>query len=117
MGSVRLASDEHPERVLELRVLSTWAQRLRGLLGTRPDAPGVLLTRCASIHTFGMRYPLDVALVGEVGEVLAVRRGLGPGRFFSHGEACCAVERPAREEPWLEEGEHLWACSLSVDMV
>ena len=34
MGYVRLTSDERPGLVLELRVLSTWRERLLGLLGT-----------------------------------------------------------------------------------
>ena len=66
MNVVRLASDEHPDRVIELRVLNSWAERVRGLLATDADAAPVLLTRCGSIHTFGMRYPLDVAFVGAL---------------------------------------------------
>ena len=117
MGFVRLASDERPRLSLELRVLSTWPERLRGLLGTGPEAVPVLISRCGSVHTFGMRYPLDVALVGELGEVLSVRRGLGPREVFSHSDACCAIERPAAPGDWLEEGEHLWASALGVSMV
>ena len=113
-GRVRIASDERPGRPLELRVLSTWAERLRGLLGTRSDAEPVMLVRCGSVHTFGMAYALDVALVGELGEVLLVRREVPPCEVVSHLEACCAIERPACDGPWLEEGEHLWVSALSV---
>ena len=114
---MRLVSDERPGTVYELRVLGTWLERLRGLLGTGPDAAPVMLVRCRSIHTFGMGYALDVAFVGERGEVLKVERGLEPRRFAAHPEACCVMERPARDGPWVEEGEHLWACSLSADAV
>ena len=69
-GSVRLVSDERPGVMHELRLLSTWGERLRGLLGTGPDAEPAMLVRCGSVHTFGMTYALDVALVGELGEVL-----------------------------------------------
>ena len=117
MGYVRLSSDERPGLVLELRVLSSWRERLLGLLGTGPDAGPVMIARCGSIHTFGMRYPLDVALVGELGEVLAVRRGLAPGELFSHPDACCAIERPAEAGEWVEEGEHLWTSALGVSLV
>lgn len=112
---MRLASDERPELLLELRVLSSWAERLCGLLGTGESAAPVLLARCPSIHTFGMRYPIDVALVGEFGEVLAVRRALPPCEFFSHAGAACAIERPARVGEWLEEGEHLWVVAMGPD--
>lgn len=113
MGFARLTSDERPEVFYDLRVLSTWAERLRGLLGTNEGAAPVLLVRCPSIHTFGMRYPLDVALVGELGEVLAVRRGLPPREFLGHPEACCAIERPASPGEWIEEGEHLWVTAVA----
>lgn len=98
-------------------MLTTWRERLRGLLGTGPDASPVMLALCASIHTFGMRYPLDVAFVGERGEVLRVHRGLGPGAVLSCAAARCVIERPAAEGAWLEEGEHLWAASISADGV
>ena len=115
MPTVRLASDERPETVREFRVLGSWREKIRGLLGTSPDASPVMLTRCTSIHTFGMAYPIDVAFVGELGEVLEVRRGLCPRAFASHAAACCVMERPSREGPWLEEGEHLWIVSISAD--
>ena len=62
-------------------VLRSWWRRARGLLGTRLDSGArcVLLTPCASVHTFGMRYAIDVALVGESGEVLGSWRGPSDG--------------------------------------
>ena len=97
-------------------MLSSWRERLRGLLGSGEDARAVLITRCGSIHTFGMRYPIDVALLGELGEVLVSFRGVSPGEFRSHPEAWCTIERPARKGAWLEEGEQLWVVSVSVGM-
>ena len=117
MNVVRLASDEHPGRVIELRVLNSWAERVRGLLATDADAAPVLLTRCGSIHTFGMRYPLDVAFVGALGEVLRVIRGVGPREFLSHPSAWGVIERPARDGRWIEEGEHLWIVSMGIGLV
>ena len=114
---MRLASDERPDLMLELRVLGTWAERLRGLLGTRADAEPVLLARCGSIHTYGMRYPIDVALVGKLGEVVAARRALGPRELLAHAGARCAIERPAGRGPWPEVGEHLWVRAASADGV
>ena len=117
MGFARLASDEHPGRLLDVRVLTTWAERLRGLLGTSASAGAVLLARCPSIHTFGMRYSIDVALLGELGEVLVSRRGLPPREFLSHPDACCAIERPAAEGEWPERGEHPWVVSIGPEMI
>lgn len=117
MPAARLCCDESPDVLLEVAVLSTWRERLRGLLGTGPDAGPVMLALCSSVHTFGMRYSLDVAFVGERGEVLLVCRDLAPGRVRAHRRARCVIERPAREGEWLEEGEHLWVSAVSADGV
>ena len=117
MPAARLLCDERPGEELEVTVLSTWRERLRGLLGTGPDAPPVMLTLCSSVHTFGMCYALDLAFIGERGEVLLVCRGVGPGQVRAHPRARCVIERPAREGEWLAEGEHLWAASISADGV
>ena len=117
MATVRLRSDERPWVTLEPRALSGWVERMRGLLGTGPEASPVVLVRCGSVHTFGMRYPIDVALVGERGEVVRVCRSVEPGRFCSHPDASCVIERPSRPGEWIEEGEHLWVVALSADGV
>ncbi len=111
----RLVSDERPHLQWEFRALNSWADKLRGLIGTQESARPVALTRCGSIHTFGMRYPIDVAFLGERGEALRVIRGLAPGEFASCGEASCTLERPACEGEWIEEGEHLWIAAVSAD--
>lgn len=116
MNVVRVASDERPERVHELRVLNGWVEKARGLLGTAPDAIPVMLTRCGSVHTFGMRYGLDVAFVDRMGVVLDVRRGVPPREFLSHPDAWGTIERPARDGEWLEEGEHVWIVSIGLGM-
>ncbi|MEZ5280613.1 MAG: DUF192 domain-containing protein [Acidimicrobiales bacterium] len=54
-----------------LDVASTRAQRRRGLLG-RDSFDGALLIRPArSVHTFGMRFTIDVAVIDPEGVVLA----------------------------------------------
>ena len=52
--------------------------RARGLaFSSEPRV--LLLERCRSVHTFGMRYPLDLYwLAGE--RVVRVDRGVPPGR-------------------------------------
>lgn len=41
------------------------ADRTRGLLGYRHYDGAMLLPRTRSVHTFGMRFPLDVALLSR----------------------------------------------------
>ena len=116
MAWARLAVDERPGEVLEVHVLNSWSEKLRGLLGTGPSAAPVMLTRCSSVHTVGMAYALDLAFVGERGEVLEVHRGVGPGSLISCEEASCVVERPSAQGEWLAGGEHLWVCTISAEL-
>jgi hypothetical protein len=70
--------------------------RLLGLAFLRrADAgPGLLLPRCSSVHTFGMKFALDVYFFGEDGTVLAVRRAVPPRRFLACRGAVAVLEIP-----------------------
>ena len=90
-----------------LHARSFWA-RLKGLLGSGRDCLGggvICLDSCASIHTFGMAYPIDVAFLDECGIVVASRRRLTPCRVLSNPQAVCVLERPSDGSPWLAVGE------------
>ncbi len=56
--------------------------RLRGLLGRDGLSPdrGMLLDPCRSIHTFGMRFPIDVYFLDAGGGILHIARDLRPWR-------------------------------------
>ncbi len=57
--------------------------RLTGLLGTvRPDPQKALyLTPCAGVHTFGMKYPIDVVFLDGQGKVVRLFQNLPPNRM------------------------------------
>lgn len=78
--------------------------RLRGLLGTSSNwgdgYRALLIPRCCSVHTFGMRYPLDIAFVDAQGTVLRSERNVVPGRLLSCKGACFVLERPSRLTNW-----------------
>lgn len=44
-----------------LEVAGTWGARRRGLLGRDAFDGALLLRPCRSVHSLGMRFPLDVA--------------------------------------------------------
>jgi uncharacterized protein len=71
--------------------------RLLGLalLDREAAGPGLLIPRCASVHTFGMRIALDVYFLGSDDEVLDVRRAVPPRRFVAHRGAVAVLEIPA----------------------
>jgi uncharacterized membrane protein (UPF0127 family) len=83
----------------EVRVAKGPRARLLGLAYLdRADAgAGLLIPRCSSIHTFGMRFPLDLFFLGECGEVVAVRRRVPPRRLAFCRGARAVLELPAEE--------------------
>ncbi|MCC6103256.1 MAG: DUF192 domain-containing protein [Olegusella sp.] len=90
---------------MPVQVLTGRLERLKGLLGTRPDACPVLLTCCNSVHTFGMHYALDLAFVDERGCVRKSLRQVGPKRLRSARHAVYVIERPCKAGEWLTCGQ------------
>jgi uncharacterized membrane protein (UPF0127 family) len=73
--------------------------RLLGLshLDREQAGTGLLIPRCSSVHTFGMRFALDLYFLGRRGEVIAVRLAVQPRRLAFCGGASAVLELPARE--------------------
>ena len=78
---------------MEIRVARSPWSRLVGLAFRRPR-PGaaLLLPRCRSIHTFGMRFALDLVWLDAEGRVLAVDEGVRPWRVRVRRDAAAVVE-------------------------
>ena len=66
----------------KVRTASTFLSRLVGLLGTAAiaDGEGLWIVPCRSVHTLGMRYPIDVAFLDARGIVVGILEGLPPNR-------------------------------------
>lgn len=62
---------------------STFLGRAIGLLyrSTLPEGAALLLDPCRSVHTFGMRFRIDVLFLDPQGQVVRVYRLLRPLRF------------------------------------
>jgi uncharacterized membrane protein (UPF0127 family) len=79
-------------------VAETPASRRRGLLGTGSlgDGYGLLIVPCRQVHTFGMRYPIDIVFVDEAWKVKRVVKDMKPGRIGALViKARAALELPA----------------------
>ncbi|HEY5942384.1 MAG TPA: DUF192 domain-containing protein [Solirubrobacterales bacterium] len=57
--------------------------------------PGLLIPRCSSVHTFGMRFPLDVYFLDVDGRVISVRRAVPPRRVLWQRGAAAILEIPS----------------------
>jgi uncharacterized membrane protein (UPF0127 family) len=92
-----------------LEVADTWSRRLRGLLGRDGFEGAMLLRPAKSVHTFGMRFPVDVAFcdrdLNVLGTVCVRRHRLGRPRLRAH----CVIEAEAGAfERWqLRPGDKL----------
>ena len=82
----------------DVRIATGLGARLLGLAGLPPPAPGtgLLLPHTRAVHTFGMRFALDLYWLDGAGRVVRVDRGVPPRRL----RAC----RPARAVVELSSG-------------
>jgi hypothetical protein len=71
--------------------------RLAGLSLLRREqaGPGLLIPRCSSVHTFGMRFALDLVFLDAGGRPLRRVGGVGAGRVVSCRGAAAVLEVPA----------------------
>ena len=71
--------------ITEVRKTTNVFERMRGLLARSAllDTQGFWIEPCPSIHTFGMRYPIDVVFMDKTGQVKKIAYHLKPLRFCS----------------------------------
>ena len=70
------------------------ASRRRGLLGREllPDGIALIIAPCQAIHTFRMRFPIDVVFADRAGRVVHFRSHVGPRRITGALRAFAAIE-------------------------
>lgn len=80
-------------------VAETARERARGLLGRAPLKPGegMYLSPCRAVHTFGMRYPIDLVYLDRSGRVCKLVEALKPWRFSGSLKARGTLELSAGE--------------------
>lgn len=82
-----------PAGLTQAATATSWLRRGIGLLGKRGLSPGeaLWLEPCGSVHTFGMRFDLDVAFMDASGRVLAVVEAAPPWRVIAAPRGTRAV--------------------------
>jgi uncharacterized membrane protein (UPF0127 family) len=85
--------------------------RKKGLMGRHSLAAGsaLVIAPSNSVHTFFMRFPIDLLFVGRDGEVLKVRHSVQPWRLAGAWRAFAVVELPAgtAESAEVQPGDRL----------
>jgi uncharacterized protein len=77
----------------------SFGERRRGLAGLEalPAGWGLHILHCRSVHTFGMRFPLDLIWLGKDGTVVRVTRGVKRRRQATCLRARTVIEVNAGE--------------------
>jgi len=81
-----------------IRVAETGLTRIVGLLGERELQPGdgLLIVPSQGIHTWGMQFPIDIAVLDGKWKVIATRRDMHPFRMTRmFWKAAAVLELPS----------------------
>ena len=66
---------------IKAKKLSSWIEKSEGLLGAKKPSPIFFKTHFG-IHTFFMKFPIDVVILDSKGRVVAMKESLYPNRLF-----------------------------------
>jgi len=92
-------------------VADTSAKRRKGLLGrdSLPTGHGLWIVPCESVHTYGMRFPIDVLYLDRKKRVRKLRRAMPPWRLSLCLSAHSVLELPAGtiEQTKTQPGDQL----------
>jgi uncharacterized protein len=92
-------------------IAAGFGARMRGLLGRAGLEPGtgMLVDREPSVHTFFMRFPIDVVFLNRDRKIVKIAHALGPWRIAGAMGAAAALELPAgaAAAAGLEQGDVL----------
>lgn len=95
-----------------LKIADNYFSRLKGLMFTKelPDQDALQIIPCGQIHTFFMKYSLDVLYLDTDKNILSVDEELKPGKVGRHvKKAASVVELPAGKikEKNIKAGEKI----------
>ena len=79
---------------LRIAEAHTRAARMKGLakLDDMPETTGLHIPRCRSVHTFTMRFPLDLIWLDKAGQVVRVDPSVPPRRMKNCFRARSVIE-------------------------
>ncbi len=67
--------------VLKVKKLTSFKERSKGLIGAHSPTPVYFKTRWG-IHTFFMKYPLDIVIADNSFNVIKIKEHLKPNRIY-----------------------------------
>jgi uncharacterized membrane protein (UPF0127 family) len=111
MWQIEIARTRQP-LATRVQVAHSFARRLIGLLGrtTLPKSEALMFPRCNSIHTIGMRMPIDIVFVDRSLRVVALKTHVGAGQVLPPVKGAWGVIELASgrvSEAGLRDGDEL----------
>lgn len=96
----------------ELEVADTFLTRLVGLMGRSDLSPrtGLWIKACNAVHTFGMRFPIDLVFLSKSLRVVKALEAVRPFRIvWPARQATSVIELPAHtlRRSWTQVGDVL----------
>jgi uncharacterized membrane protein (UPF0127 family) len=78
---------------IDLEIKSSFLQKLKGLLGLKflPKNKGIVLVNCRQVHTFGMKFPIDLIVLDDKFNIVRFVGNLKPNKI----------------SPYFKEGRHV----------
>lgn len=76
-----------------LRIANSFLKRFIGLMGKKsmPDNEGLLIRPCNQVHTFHMKFCIDVVFLSDDGTVLFINESLNRNSISPKIKGCCQV--------------------------
>lgn len=66
---------------LKVKELKSWKEKLVGLIGQQKPQALFFKTRFG-IHTFGLKFPIDIIILDKNNKVVKIKINLGPNKLF-----------------------------------
>lgn len=117
---IRKKGNEWQLLVDRIEIANTFFRRIKGLL-TRDGfgtCNGMLLTPCGYVHTFGMKFDIDLVFLDRDKRVVACRQNIGANSWAGTIRAKHTLELPAGNLKLLnlETGDELrWGPEDEID--
>lgn len=91
-------STQNSEICHDIKVAENFFSRTVGLISKKSldEGEGLIINPCCSIHTFFMRFAIDVLFIGENNKIIALYENVKPWRILPiHPGSYYVVELPA----------------------
>lgn len=94
----------------KVKLANTFFTRLKGLMGQEKldDGEGLLIIPCNQVHTFRMKFSIDIVTLGENDVIIYIDKDVKPGKIrklVSEGKKVLELKSGAADSIGLNVGQ------------